>query len=760
MWLKWFPWRYILRHTARAHGFIDPINLISYVQRFSQPSEFAEPLELLRAGVVFHARGLINTRAIQHNLDWIWPYWVERQFDPADCSFIPRAFSATHVNLTHRNWTALGINGYEDYVIVDPRGLITPYHDSWSLDFWILSENHAENLIPSREKENVTQKANLNEISNKWSPLSLTTKSSNDHSKLTSLVEVKINGSHPEIKITTEAVSARTSLLAVAIRPYNPEGVSFIHDISLHDGSGNEVVVNESDLIILDNRPDYWLFSDYAKGDVFQNRDPKKRTSINCKVGLATACAFYKLKENYSERVSIRLPLLRTNKPSVVQRNQVPTTTNQDLTQLDIPNKRYQFLYECALRTLVLLTPNNGEIVPGPYTYKRFWFRDAAFMLHALLSCGCFGAVRNTLGRFFSRQLKNGYFNSQEGEWDSNGQVLWIFDRFVKTSNEKLDPAWLSPLSKGANWIITKRLGTGIGAGLLPAGFSAEHLGPPDYYYWDNFWAIAGLHAAHTLGIDHKSDRLLKAAQDYERCVDLSIESKRSERRHGGIPAAPLRRMDAGAIGSVVASYPLQLFAPKDSRLLETVEYLLKHCLYKHAFFQEMIHSGINPYLTLHLAQSLLRSGDRRSLGLVESIAQCSSSTGQWPEAIHPLTSGGCMGDGQHGWAAAEWIMIIQNMLVREERDDLVIGAGIPEVWIEGSQKFSIGPVYTRFGKINLRIQSDAQQVSVHYNANWHSPPNIIEIQLPNFEKHRVEPLTKHQVTFFKDKAQEAKCEF
>jgi len=31
----------------------------------------AEPIELLRAGVVFHARGLINARVIQHNLDWV-----------------------------------------------------------------------------------------------------------------------------------------------------------------------------------------------------------------------------------------------------------------------------------------------------------------------------------------------------------------------------------------------------------------------------------------------------------------------------------------------------------------------------------------------------------------------------------------------------------------------------------------------------------------------------------------------------------------
>ncbi|MCX8048904.1 MAG: hypothetical protein N3A55_04490 [Methylohalobius sp.] len=105
MWLKWFPWRLIVRHLARSHGFIDPLALLARVRRFAKPAEVAEPMELLRAGMVFHARGLINSRVIQHNLDWVWPYWIERQFDPRDPSFIPRAFSLTHVNLTHRNWT-------------------------------------------------------------------------------------------------------------------------------------------------------------------------------------------------------------------------------------------------------------------------------------------------------------------------------------------------------------------------------------------------------------------------------------------------------------------------------------------------------------------------------------------------------------------------------------------------------------------------------------------------------------------------------
>src|SRR5688572_3605026 len=144
--------RFLITRAARAYGFLDPVNLVAKIRGFAEPSEFAEPIELLRAGMLFHARGLVNTKAIQNNLDWVWPYWVERQFNPADESFIPRAFSFSHINLTHRDWTAVGLPDVPFYSIVDPRGLVTPLFDGWSLDFWLLPEN-GDPLFPSKLPE-------------------------------------------------------------------------------------------------------------------------------------------------------------------------------------------------------------------------------------------------------------------------------------------------------------------------------------------------------------------------------------------------------------------------------------------------------------------------------------------------------------------------------------------------------------------------------------------------------------------------------
>src|SRR5436309_15368856 len=146
--LNSWPIRFLITRAARANGFLDPINLVAKIRGFAEPSEFAEPLELLRAGMLFHARGLVNTKAIQNNLDWVWPYWVERQFNPADESFIPPAFSFSHINLTHRDWTAVGLADIPFYSIVDPRGLVTPLYDGCSMGLGLLPETGGP-LLPS-----------------------------------------------------------------------------------------------------------------------------------------------------------------------------------------------------------------------------------------------------------------------------------------------------------------------------------------------------------------------------------------------------------------------------------------------------------------------------------------------------------------------------------------------------------------------------------------------------------------------------------
>lgn len=733
MWLKWLPWKWVISLAARRHGFIDPVNIISHLRRFSEPSEVAEPVELLRAGMVFHARGLINSRAIQHNMDWIWPYWVNRQFDPLDQSFIPRAFSITHINLTHRNWTAIGAPGAFVTPIVDPRGLLTPFYDGWSIDCWIIAEDGRQ-LIPSRMKE-CEQRLHMED------KFFIRTKSVLEGLALHVDADVTCEeAGHPLCHFWATALADSPASLVVSLRPYNPEGVSLVHKIDL-SADRTSWKVNDKQRVEFDEPMERHTASNYRSGDAyFSVRTPNEKESMTCEIGLASAAAIFSLEPGKKREIRLTIDLHRDEAKEESRSMAALQTwpeTLEGLCRVTLPNKTFQFLFESNLRALVLHAP--GDVFPGPYTYKRFWFRDAAFMLHAMLKVGMVKRSRRVVERFGPRQTQAGYFLSQEGEWDSNGEALWSIRRYCELTGQPPSPEWKSWVRKGADWIAHKRL-PGIynrsASGLLPAGFSAEHLGPNDCYYWDDFWGVAGLQAAAWLMEQYDETQLAEKyhveAADFMRDIEASLAKASQRLGRAAMPAAPERRLDPGAIGSLVVGYPLQLWPADDPRLLDTLRFLDDECLIAGCFFQNIIHSGLNPYLTLHMAQVHLRAGNPRYLDRMTCVASKASSTGQWPEAVHPLTGGGCMGDGQHIWASAEWLLMLIHCFVREEGQQLVIGSGIPQTWLAQEEALKIGPVQTPWGPIEVEILPAADSVQVVWKAQWRTPPESVVIAFPS----------------------------
>jgi hypothetical protein len=729
-WMKWLPWRFLIRRVAQSKGFLDPVALLARLHRFAQPSEVGEPIELLRAGVLFHARGLINSRVIQHNLDWVWPYWIERQFDPRDDAFVPRAFTITHVNLTHRNWTAVGLPDVSELPIVDPRGLLTPFLDRWSLDCWILTED-GHQLLPSRSPLS-SQRLDDND-------LAVITETQEKNLYLKTHASMQAVEDRPICQIRIHARADREAWAIVALRPYNPEGISFIHKATLSPDRTRWTIDGEH-TVEFNAAADRHHVSDYRSGDVYIHlNELADEFSGKCDVGMVTAAAMFKLEPDKPREILCSVPIGRDDHHLPIPDN----TWRQSLEshcKLQIPDQRFQSLYEAGLQTLILHSPD--EVFPGPYTYKRFWFRDAAFIIHGLLCAGLIQRAERALDRFPSQQNSNGYFHSQDGEWDSNGEALWIMRRFCELTGRPPKPGWQKAIQRGGQWIGRKRLTEKNGvphAGLLPAGFSAEHLGPNDYYYWDDFWGIAGLQsAAYLTGFFDKplSKTFKEEARAFAEALDKSLTGVEERLGRQAMPASPYRRLDAGAIGSLAVGYPLQQCAPDDVRLLDTVEFLLANCFFKGGFFQDMIHSGINAYLTLHVAQVLLRAGDPRYLELMDTVAALASPTGQWPEAIHPRTLGGCMGDGQHSWAAAEWVLMVRNCFVREEGGRLILCAGVAKRWLKPGAEIFFGPAPTAFGKVSLTIQVGKVEprIQVTWQGEWFTEAPEIEVRLPAFE--------------------------
>ena len=90
------------------------------------------------------------------------------------------------------------------------------------------------------------------------------------------------------------------------------------------------------------------------------------------------------------------------------------------------------------------------------------------------------------------------------------------------------------------------------------------------------------------------------------------------------------------------------------------------------------------------------------------------------------------MGDGQHVWAAAEWVMMIRNCFVRSEGDGrLVLCSGILPHWFQDGGDITFGPTPTPFGPVSLRARRQDGKVDVEWRGEWfHDEPGI-DVRLP-----------------------------
>src|SRR3954453_548410 len=78
--------------------------------------------------------------------DELLPWWWQRQAAPASPDVVPGPGAAQ--NTTHRDWVLLGTLGGVERAVVDPRGLVTPWPDGGSLDWWIAADDAWH--LPSR----------------------------------------------------------------------------------------------------------------------------------------------------------------------------------------------------------------------------------------------------------------------------------------------------------------------------------------------------------------------------------------------------------------------------------------------------------------------------------------------------------------------------------------------------------------------------------------------------------------------------------
>ncbi len=727
------------------------------------------PAELIPLGARLFLRGWSNNKFFPTNRDWILPYWAERQFDPADPAFMPRGLNLYTINYTHRDWTMIGNPAREREAIVDPRGLVTPWFDGWSLDVWL--EVEGKLFAPSRLAD-----SEIEQVLRENLPIVVTTFRADDlRVRMETFATAQDDEEFVVEQITVENTSpvTRHPTLYVSVRPLNPEGVGLVKEIEFRPCPADASFIPRSDpsSFVLVNRapgvllptPNAVACANFGDGDVaLALPNLNNQTRAHCAAGLATAVAAYQIELGAGESKSLtalmpmeRVELDEDEEPS---HRLLMTNDKADLRaetiarwrdhasrgmRIRVPDEKLQNAFD-ANKAFLLLLHDGDTITPGPWMYHQFWFRDAAYLLNALDKLGYHDESRQVIERFPRRLDKDGHLRATAGEWDSNGAAIWAMVEHARLSGDRnlLSGNYWS-LLRMASWINSKRRQIrdnrqqkALHTGLFPPGPSAEHLGPSDCFYWDDFWGLAGLRdaaqVAEWLGQTDDAKKLRANFDAFRADVEASLAHAAERLGRAAMPASPYRRLDAGMIGNLVALYPLRLFDAHDPRIVDTLAALKEVAWMEDAYFNHVGHSAFGTYLSLHVAQCLLFQRNPDAWKIIDWVLRHASLTFTWAEGIHPLTRRGGMGDGHHGWALADFLLAVRNALLFEEGDHLVITPALPEDWTAEMNVIKVEDAATYFGKVNYTIAFGQRTGTLEVKGSWRDDTlKYVEWNLP-----------------------------
>lgn len=739
------------------------------------------PVELVPLAARLWIRGWFNRQFLDVCRDWVLPYWAVRQLDPQAPAFVARALQPFVLNTAYRNWTAIGNAESKFEAIVDPRGLITPQPDEsgWSLDAWLRVDDQF--YFPSRlSDQEITQRLHehLPLVQTQYEPARL---------RMNQEAFAVRDDDHDEWLMASYALEnprgePRRASLYLAFRPFNPEGAAVIDHLELRpQNETNEVWINDA-LAAIVPAPNATACSSFHQGDVASHLDALNNLkTISDRTGLATFAASYEIELHpHSHRTfTVAIPLTKTRAGNARAAQWLQPDAFAPLKRdfsarwrrllgqgmtIRVPDEDVQNAFD-ANKTHLLVLHDGDSITPGPFTYHSFWFRDAAYMLHALDQLGYHAQVKNVLKTFPRYLRKDGYVLAQDGEWDSNGEALWTIEQHTRLSGdyEILHEQYWQILN-AAHWIDAARQKTKYAGerdpeyGLLPAGMSAEHLGPNDFYFWDDWWGLAGLRAAifaaKTFNATDDAQKLQFAYDAFFRDVNDALARAAAKNHADWMPSSPYRRADSAMVSNLVASYPLQLVDADDPRIVATIAELKRVSFVDGAFFHHVGHGGFGTYLALHVAGSELFQYQAHAWNAFRFLARHASPTWTWGEAIHPLSGRGGHGDGHHGWAAADVISFIRNALLFEANDHLVITPAIPDEWVFETSTIKVERAATYFGDVDFTLAFGDKNATLVLKGKWREPPAYIEWNLPIPIKNAggdlagVEVLDAHRVRF------------
>ncbi len=582
------------------------------------------------------------------------------------------------------------------------------------------------------------------------------------------------NGAHKTLHIsyhlTLTTAQPQPVTLYVLVRPYlvTPvwqlwQGRGGCASLTHLRGDCDGLEINHTRRVLLNNAAQAFGAQSFAAGDLVQAlRDGylPHHQAIEDHDGLAQAVFTFPMRATDALEMHIEV--------------QVPTRdTVPDNTRLDPDSSRYEWLAvlaHCPLRlslrqadavhTLraatahILINRDGPRLQPGPRRYIRAYLRDAVGMGTALARVGLVQPLKDLLDWYGPQQRADGELpdaiDDDGPEWlpeyDAYGQYLHGVAEAQRLAPE---PDFLA-----RQWPIVKRVlarfeylrGQRTSAayrdtayfGVLPESMSHEgYMAQPVHAYWDDFWALRGLHdgawLATQVGAHQEAQRIAALAHEFG--ADLHRSLARTIQQHGidFIPGSvELGDFDATAIAIALTVADDGADLPR-AALHTTFD---RYLAIRDARAERHDWSNYSAY-EIRIVGALIRLGRRDDALRVMNglLADCRpASWRQWPEqSWREVDAPAFLGDLPHSWIGAEYIHALTSAFAYERRADasLVLAAGVASAWLD-EEGVTVTRLATHYGPLSYRLRRGAQQcVEMFIEQGIDMPPGALVLLPP-----------------------------
>jgi F5/8 type C domain len=408
----------------------------------------------------------------------------------------------------------------------------------------------------------------------------------------------------------------------------------------------------------------------------------------------------------------------------------------------------------------IFINRDGQGIQPGSRSYERSWIRDGSLTSTALLEMGIKDEVREFIDWYAEFQFPDGKIpcvvdtrgGDPTSEHDSHGEFIYSVLTYFQFSQ---DSSWLrnkfDRVVGTVRYIQSLRAGRKTDLyrqgdaeqracfGLLPESISHEgYSDHPRHSYWDDFFALKGLKDATTiaeiLGEKKLAAEFAAERDDLRKDLYASMRLVIETRKIDYIPGC-VELGDFDATSTTIGVDPCgELGNIPEPQLHNTFDKYYEFFSRRRDNLIEW--KNYTPYET-RIIGTFVHLGEKdRALDALDFFLKDRRPApwNQWAEVVYrdPSTPG-FIGDMPHTWVGSDFIRSVRAMLVYERDNDgaLVIGAGIPEKWLDDSTGVAVQNLPTRYGNVSYSMKKVSERVMVRLSGDVRVPGGKIIVISP-----------------------------